>query len=61
MTTLDLKTFDEALTARARGLARSLTERNQIVIERSADDFDNRPNGSLLPRLFHKTWYCCVR
>ena len=41
MTTLDLKTFDETLTARTRELARSLAERNQIVIERSADDFDN--------------------
>jgi len=41
MTTLDMKTFDETLMARARELARSLTERNQIVIERSADDFDN--------------------
>ena len=41
MTTLELKAFDETLTARARELGRSLTERNQIVIERSADDFDN--------------------
>lgn len=41
MTTPDLKTFDEALTARIRELACSLAERNQIEIERSADDFDN--------------------
>ena len=41
MTTLDLKTFEETLTARALELTRSLTERNPIVIERSADDFDN--------------------
>jgi DnaK suppressor protein len=41
MTTLDLTTLDETLTARAGELARSLTGRNQIVIERSADDFDN--------------------
>ena len=41
MTTLELKSFDTALTARARELARTLAERNQIAIERSADDFDN--------------------
>jgi DnaK suppressor protein len=41
MTTLDLKTFDEKLTIRARELARSLAARNQIEIETSADDFDN--------------------
>jgi DnaK suppressor protein len=40
MTTLELKRFEAALKTRARELARSLAERNQITIERAADDFD---------------------
>jgi DnaK suppressor protein len=40
MTTLDLKTLETALAARARELARSLAEHNQITIERAADAFD---------------------
>ena len=40
MTTLDLKTLEAALRIRARELACSLAERNQITIERAADDFD---------------------
>lgn len=40
MTTLDLKILEAALQTRARELARSLGERNQITIERAADDFD---------------------
>ncbi len=40
MTTLDLKILEAALQKRARELAHSLAERNQIAIERAADDFD---------------------
>jgi hypothetical protein len=40
MKTLDLKTLETALQTRARELVRSLAERNQIAIERSADEFD---------------------
>jgi RNA polymerase-binding transcription factor len=40
MTTLDLRTIENALQTRARELARSLAERNQITIERAADAFD---------------------
>lgn len=40
MTTLNLKTLESALEARARELARSVTERNRITIEKSADAFD---------------------
>ena len=41
MTPQEMKTMESALTRRASELARSLAERGQIVIERSADDFDN--------------------
>ena len=44
MTTAELKTFEIVLQTRASELARSLAERNQILIERSANAFD----GSLL-------------
>ena len=40
MTTLELKKLESALAARAAELVRALSERNQITIERSADDFD---------------------
>jgi DnaK suppressor protein len=40
MTTLDLKTLEATLNGRARELLRSLAERTQIAIERSADAFD---------------------
>ena len=40
MTTLELKTLETVLQARARELVRALAERNQIAIERSADAFD---------------------
>jgi DnaK suppressor protein len=40
MTRLDLKTIENALTARARELTRILAARNQIAIEISADDVD---------------------
>ena len=40
MTTLERKTLEAALQARARELARSLAQRNRITIERSADVFD---------------------
>jgi len=40
MTTLELKTLEAALQARAQELVRSLAQRNQITIERSADAFD---------------------
>ena len=40
MKSLDLKTLETALQTRARELARSVAERNQIAIERSADTFD---------------------
>ena len=39
---LELKRFELVLQARARELARSVAERNQIRIERSADAFDGR-------------------
>jgi len=38
----ELNKLELALQIRARELARSLAERNQIMIERSADDFDRR-------------------
>lgn len=41
MTTLDLKILEAALQKRARELAHSLAERNQIAIERAADAFDS--------------------
>ena len=40
MTQLDMKTLETALETRARELARSLAERNQITIERAAEAFD---------------------
>ena len=40
MTTFELKKLEAALQARAKELARSLAQRNQITIERSADAFD---------------------
>lgn len=40
MTTPELKTIETALKTRAKELSRSLAERNQITIERSADVFD---------------------
>jgi len=40
MTALDMKKLESALENRARTLASSLAERNQIAVERSADDFD---------------------
>lgn len=40
MRTLDLTTLEAALQTRARELARTLAERNQITIERAADAFD---------------------
>lgn len=40
MTTPHHKTFEEVLLARVLELARSLAERNQIVIEQSADAVD---------------------
>ena len=42
MTIPELKKFESVLQARARELARTLAERNQIMIERSADAFDGR-------------------
>jgi|SRR6185437_2074712 DnaK suppressor protein len=36
----DMKTLDSALRRRARELARSLAGCNEIVVERSADEFD---------------------
>jgi len=41
MTPLDIMTLESALTIRARELARSLAKRNQITIERPADNFDD--------------------
>ena len=38
--TLNRKTLEAGLQARARELARTLAERNQITIERAADIFD---------------------
>lgn len=40
MTMAELKNFESVLQTRARELARSLAERNQIVIERSGDALD---------------------
>lgn len=40
MTALDLETLATGLQTRAGKLARSLAERNPIVIERAADEFD---------------------
>ena len=40
MTTTNITALDSRLAARARELSRSLTDRNQIAVERSADDFD---------------------
>jgi DnaK suppressor protein len=40
MKPLDMKALEPALKRRARELVRSLAERNQIAIERSADAFD---------------------
>jgi len=42
MTMPELKKIELALQMRARELAHSLAERNQIMIERSADAFDKR-------------------
>ena len=42
MTMPELKKFESALRTRAGDLARSLAGRNQIMIERSADAFDER-------------------
>lgn len=39
---LELKNFESMLQIRARELARSLAERNQIMIEQSTDEFDGR-------------------
>ncbi len=41
MDTHTLNEFDRMLAARGRELMRSLAERNQIAIERSADEIDN--------------------
>jgi DnaK suppressor protein len=41
MSALNLKNIDEALAARSRELARTLTGRSQIAIETSADGVDN--------------------
>ena len=38
----ELKKFELVLQTRERELARSLTERDQILIERSGDSFDGR-------------------
>src|SRR6185295_19285746 len=46
MTTLDLKTLETALATRARELVRSLSEHNQITIERAADAFDQALLGA---------------
>ena len=40
MTTVDRKPLEVGLRTRARELARTLAERNQIAIERAADVFD---------------------
>src|ERR1700759_696264 len=40
MTTVDRNALEVGLQARARELARTLAERNQIAIERAADLFD---------------------
>jgi DnaK suppressor protein len=40
MTNLELKTLDSVLQRRARELLRSLVGADQIVVERSADQFD---------------------
>ena len=40
MEDLDLRILETALQTRTRELVRSLAERNQIAIERSADGFD---------------------
>lgn len=40
MTTLDRKIVEATLQTRARELAHSLAARNQIAIDRAADDFD---------------------
>ena len=40
-TTLDLKRLQTAMEIRARELARSLAERDQITIERAADELDD--------------------
>lgn len=42
MTMPELKEFELVLRTRAQELARSLAERNQITIERSADESDQR-------------------
>jgi DnaK suppressor protein len=41
VTPLDIMTLESALAMRARELGRSLAERNQIAIERSADEVDD--------------------
>ena len=41
VTPFEIVKLESALAARARDLARSLAERNQITIERSADEVDN--------------------
>ena len=40
MTPFEIMKIESTLAKRARELTRSLAERNQIVIERSADEFD---------------------
>lgn len=40
MTMLEMKAIESALRRRARGLGLSLAARNEITIERSADEFD---------------------
>lgn len=41
VTPLDIMTMESALAMRARELARSLAQRNQITIERSADEVED--------------------
>ena len=41
MTPFEIMKIESALAKRARELTRSLAERNQIAIERSADEFDD--------------------
>ena len=41
MTPFEIMKIESTLAKRARELTRSLAERNQIVIERSADEFDD--------------------
>src|SRR5215831_18047954 len=61
VTPFEIVKLESALAARARDLARSLAERNQITIERSADEVDNALQAAARDRLRASTYGVCLR